>query len=298
MINRLNFHHLYYFWSVASEGHLTRAAERLHISQSALSSQIRQLEAQLGTPLFLREGRKLLLTDMGVKVMRYAEAIFSLGNELLAATHDGDGWRGSTLRIGSVSTLSRNFLENFLQPVLASREVKLVLEAGDLDSLLARLGSYELDVVLSNRPVIADDKHPWRCRTLDRQAVFLVGPPRDGDAAPDLAATLSQQPLIVPSAKSEIRVRFDLMCEQLGIQPRIHAEVDDMAMLRLLARDSGSLAVLPAIVVKDELDRGVLQLYAAVPGVEETFYAITVRKRFETRRLQALFDRFVAAGEE
>ena len=70
-----------------------------------------------------------------------------------------------------------------------------------------------------------------------------------------------------------------------------------MAMLRLLARDSGSLAVLPAIVVKDELDRGVLQLYAAVPGVEETFYAITVRKRFETRRLQALFDRFAAAGQ-
>ena len=67
--------------------------------------------------------------------------------------------------------------------------------------------------------------------------------------------------------------------------------------LRLLARDSGSLAVLPAIVVKDELDRGMLQLYAAVPGVEETFYAITVRKRFETRRLQALFDRFAAAGQ-
>jgi len=293
MINRLNFHHLYYFWSVASEGHLTRTAERLHISQSALSAQIRQLEQQLGTPLFLREGRKLHLTDMGVKVMRYAEAIFSLGNELIAATQDGEGWRGSTLRIGSVSTLSRNFVESFLQPVLASHEVKLVLEAGDLDGLLARLGSYELDVVLSNRPVIADDKHPWRCRTLARQAVYLVGPPRAAGSDFDLVRDLPEQALVLPSAKSEIRVRFDLMCEQMGIQPRIHAEVDDMAMLRLLARDSGSLALLPSIVVKDELDRGLLQLYCPVPGVEETFYGITVKKRFETQRLQRLFDCFL-----
>ena len=281
MINRLNFHHLYYFWSVASEGHLTRTAERLHIAQSALSAQIRQLEEQLGSPLFLREKRRLQLTDMGVRVMRYAEEIFALGNELLAATHEGEEGRATTLRIGSVSTLSRNFLENFLHPVLRNVQLRLVLEAGNLDELLERLSGHELDLVLSNRPVVANEKHAWRCRTLARQEVFLVGPPRPAGRDFDLLRDLPSTPLILPSTKSEIRIHFDLLCEKLMLQPNVRAEVDDMATLRLLARDAGALCLLPPIVVKDELDRGLLQSWCKVPGVEETFYAITIRRRVE-----------------
>jgi len=292
MINRLNYHHLYYFWRVAAEGHLTRTAERLHLSQSALSAQIRQLEQQLGTPLFLREGKKLLLTEMGSSVLRYAEAIFALGNELLSATASHDAGQGGLLRIGSVSTLSRNFLESFLHPVLSKQAVKLNLEAGSLDELLSRLSAYELDVVLSNRPVIADDKHPWHCRTLARQEVCLIGPPGLLTAPFRLDKVLAEHALVVPSAKSEIRVRFDLLCEQLGVEPTLRAEVDDMATLRLLARDSGALALIPAIVVKDELSKGVLEKYGLVQGVEETFYAITVRRRYEAHHLQALFQQF------
>ncbi|BAK77221.1 transcriptional regulator, LysR family [Pseudogulbenkiania sp. NH8B] len=296
MISRLNYHHLYYFWRVAAEGHLTRTAERLHISQSALSAQIRQLEEQLGTPLFLREGKKLLLTEMGSSVLRYAEAIFALGNELLSATTSQDAGQGGQLRIGSVSTLSRNFLENFLNPVLSKQAVKLNLEAGGLEELLNRLSAYELDVVLSNRPVIADDKHPWRCRTLARQEVCLIGPPGLIGEGFDLGKVLTRHQLVVPSAKSEIRVRFDLLCEQLGIEPWIRAEVDDMAALRLLARDSGAVALIPAIVVKDELNKGLLEKYGSVHGVEETFYAITVRRRFETPHLKDLFQQFSMPG--
>ncbi|EEG09842.1 LysR family transcriptional regulator [Pseudogulbenkiania ferrooxidans] len=296
MISRLNYHHLYYFWRVAAEGHLTRTAERLHISQSALSAQIRQLEEQLGTPLFLREGKKLLLTEMGSSVLRYAEAIFALGNELLSATTSQDAGQGGQLRIGSVSTLSRNFLENFLNPVLSKQAVKLNLEAGGLEELLNRLSAYELDVVLSNRPVIADDKHPWRCRTLARQEVCLIGPPGLIGEGFDLGKVLTHHQLVVPSAKSEIRVRFDLLCEQLGIEPWIRAEVDDMAALRLLARDSGAVALIPAIVVKDELNKGLLEKYGSVHGVEETFYAITVRRRFETPHLKDLFQQFSMPG--
>ncbi|WP_293813827.1 LysR family transcriptional regulator [uncultured Aquitalea sp.] len=296
MINRLNYHHLYYFWRVAAEGHLTRTAERLHISQSALSAQIRQLEEQLGAPLFLREGKRLLLTEMGSSVLRYAEAIFALGNELLAATAAQDAGQGGLLRIGSVSTLSRNFLESFLSPVLSRPAVKLNLEAGGLDELLGRLSAFELDVVLSNRPVIADDKHPWRCRTLARQEVCLIGPPGLIGREFDLEQVLSRHALMVPSAKSEIRVRFDLLCEQLGVEPRIRAEVDDMATLRLLARDAGAVALIPAIVVKDELSKGLLEKYGSVRGVEETFYAITVRRRFEAPHLQELFQLFAMPG--
>ncbi|MBA8736121.1 LysR family transcriptional regulator [Chromobacterium violaceum] len=285
-MSRLNYHHLHYFWAVASEGHLTRAAERLHVSQSALSAQIRQLEEQLGQPLFLREGRKLQLTELGAVVMRYAEEIFALGNELLATAASGQG-RG-TLRIGSVATLSRNFQEWFLQPVLKEADVRLVLESGSLDELLQRLKAHELDVVLSNRPALGDDKQSWRCRTLARQPVVLVGPPRPEGQTFQFERDLPALPLLVPSRKSEIRLRFDLLCEELALQPAIRAEVDDMAMLRLLARDAGCVALLPAIVVRDELGKGLLQQYCVVPRVEETFYAITVQRQYLPPLLQDL----------
>lgn len=283
---RLNYHHLYYFWAVASEGHLTRTAERLHVSQSALSAQIRQLEEQLGQTLFLREGRKLQLTELGAVVMSYAEEIFALGNELLAAAASQHG-RG-TLRIGSVATLSRNFQDWFLQPVLQETDVRLVLESGSLDELLLRLKAHELDVVLSNRPVLADDKQSWRCHTLARQPVVLVGPPLAAGQVFQFERDLPTLPLLVPSRKSEIRLRFDLLCEELGLPTIIRAEVDDMAMLRLLARDAGGVALLPAIVVKDELEKGVLQQYGCVPRVEETFYAITVQRQYLPPLLQSL----------
>ncbi|MBX9296090.1 LysR family transcriptional regulator [Chromobacterium vaccinii] len=285
-MSRLNYHHLHYFWAVASEGHLTRAAERLHVSQSALSAQIRQLEEQLGQPLFLREGRKLQLTELGAVVMRYAEEIFALGNELLATAASGQGH--GTLRIGSVATLSRNFQEWFLQPVLKEADVRLVLESGSLEELLQRLQAHELDVVLSNRPALGDDKQSWRCRTLARQPVVLVGPPLPEGQTFQFERDLPALPLLVPSRKSEIRLRFDLLCEELALQPAIRAEVDDMAMLRLLARDAGCVALLPAIVVRDELGKGLLQQYCVVPRVEETFYAITVQRQYLPPLLQDL----------
>ncbi|WP_199055073.1 LysR family transcriptional regulator [Aquitalea sp. ASV15] len=285
-MSRLNYHHLHYFWAVASEGHLTRAAERLHVSQSALSAQIRQLEEQLGQPLFLREGRKLQLTELGAVVMGYAEEIFALGNELLASAASGVG--RNTLRIGSVATLSRNFQEWFLQPVLQEAAVRLVLEAGSLDELLQRLKTHELDVVLSNRPALGNDKQSWRCRTLARQPVVLVGPPLPAGQVFQFERDLPALPLLAPSRKSEIRLRFDLLCEELALQPAIRAEVDDMAMLRLLARDAGCVALLPAIVVRDELDKGLLQQYCVVPRVEETFYAITVQRQYLSPLLQDL----------
>ena len=124
-MRNLNFHHLYYFWVVAKEGHLTRAAQQLHVAQSALSSQIRQLEEQLGNPLFKRDGRTLRLTEVGHLVLQYAESIFNLGSELLATVASGELQRVQRLRIGAVATLSRNFQENFLLPVIGAEGVTL-----------------------------------------------------------------------------------------------------------------------------------------------------------------------------
>lgn len=287
-MSRLNFHHLHYFWAVAKEGHLTRAAGRLHVSQSALSKQIRQLEDQLGTPLFARTGRRLELTEAGQLALGYAEQIFASGSELIALLREGRRQERQVLRIGAVATLSRNFQENFIRPLLERDDVELVLQSGALADLLSRLRVHSLDLILSNRRVHASAEDPWRCRRVARQPVSLVGRPRPRRKAFRFPDELAEVPLVLPGRDNDIRAGFDLLCEQLGIRYRLRAEVDDMALLRLLARDSDSVALLPTVVVQDELRAGRLVEYAVVPDLYESFFAISVQRRFEPPLLKGL----------
>ncbi|MFN2328531.1 MAG: LysR family transcriptional regulator [Chromatocurvus sp.] len=286
----LNFHHLYYFWEVAKEQHLTRAAEKLHISQSALSLQIRKLEDSLGQALFLREGRRLQLTVFGNLVMGYAENIFDLGDELLAAVEGADARNIQRLRIGSVSTLSRNFQENFLKPILRLEQINIVHQSAGFEDLIQRLRVHKLDLVLSNRSLTSLETGALRCKRISRQRVCLVGPPRKKKRAFRWPEDLQGERVLLPGPSSDIRNQFNLMCEELSLTIVAHAEVDDMAMLRLMARDSGILAVVPDIVVQDELDAGVLEIYEVLPDVFETFYAITPQRMLQPALLQTLLN--------
>lgn len=288
---RLNYHHLHYFWAVAKEGHLTRAAQRLHVSQSALSTQIRQLEEQLGLPLFERDNRRLVLTEAGRMALAYAETIFATGQELVSVLRGERPRERTVLRIGSVSTLSRNFQENFLRPLFARKDVELVIESAGLDELLNRLVVHTLDVVLSNRRVTSDSRRPLRSRRIARQPVSLVGPPLRRGKAFSFPGDVAGLPLLLPGRESDIRTSFDVLCEQLGVRCEILAEVDDMAMLRLLARDSGGVALVPTVVVQDELRTRKLVQYCEVPSLHENFYAISMQRRFESPLLRGLLDR-------
>jgi LysR family transcriptional activator of nhaA len=279
--SRLNYRHLHYFWMVAKEGHLTRVAEQMHVSQSALSAQIKQLEEQIGHDLFIREGRTLKLTEWGRMVLGYADTIFALGGELVSMVAAGGGEKLQRLRVGGVANLSRNFQENFLRPVMGMDDVQLVLESGTLDELLGRLAVHKLDLVLSNRPITSDEDQSWRCRRIARQQVCLVGPPRSAKKAFRFPDDLGKVKLLLPGHRSDIRTEFDMLCESLGIAINVFAEVDDMAMLRLLARDSGRVALLPEVVVQDELRTGILQKYCVVPKVYEHFYAIMTKRHFQ-----------------
>ncbi|MDX1492074.1 MAG: LysR substrate-binding domain-containing protein [Pseudohongiellaceae bacterium] len=290
-MRNLNFRHLYYFWAVAKEGHLTRAAEHHHVSQSALSSQIRQLEGQLGHELFVRESRSMRLTEMGHMVLEYAESIFNLGSEMLATIESGELQRVQRLRIGAVATLSRNFQENFLRPVIGEAQVRLVMQSASLEELLEQLKVHKVDLILSNRPVVADATMPWRCQLIAQQSVCLVGPAGDMARRFRFPADLAKVKLLLPGKDSDIRSQFDLLCEKLGVEAAPYAEVDDMAMLRLLARDSGGVAMVPEVVVQDELQSGKLQRYAVLDGVVESFYAITAKRHFVLPALKALLDR-------
>lgn len=277
-MRNLNYHHLRHFWAIAREGGLTRAAEKLNVAQSALSTQLRALEEELGQPLFERRGRRMELTEAGRIALDHAETIFRTGSELLDTLRGQGPARRRVLRVGAVATLSRNFLLERLRPFLNRDGVELSLRSGTLRELLAQLDALALDVVLSNSAV-AHGKEGERASTLlAEQEVGLVGRPGAGPL--DFPGDLARVPVILPGPESSIRQGFDLLMDEAGIRPTVLAEVDDMALLRLLAREGEGVALVPPIVVRGELEEGRLALRAQVPRLREAFYAVTQRRRF------------------
>jgi LysR family transcriptional activator of nhaA len=289
-LHDLNFHHLRYFWSVAKEGNLTRAAQRLRVAPSALSAQIRQLEAQLDQDLFLRDGRRLVLTEAGKIALAYAEEIFAAGARLSSTLSQGRKHE-QVFRVGAVATFSRNFLSSFVMPVFEQAGERLRLESGSDDELLSRLERHSLDLVLSNRQPPRERK--FRARRLGRQPVSIVAAkrPMRFRFPRDLAA----HRIILPGPESELRVEFDSLCARHGVEVKLFAEVDDMATSRLLARDTDALALVPSVVVQDELKEGLLRELCVVPEIVETFYAITVERNFQHPLIRTLLSRDVDA---
>lgn len=281
----LNFNHLRYFWMVAHEGHLTRAAEKLHLSQSALSVQIRKLEHQMGHPLFERAARKLILTEAGRIALDYADTVFKAGDELMSTLQGRPLASRQVLRVGALTTLSRNFQLEFLRPLVGRADVELIVRSGNIRDLLAQLDAHAIDVVLANSAAPQDARSPLRNHLLDQQPVSLVGRPRPAARPFRFPDDLRTEALLLPSLDSDIRVAFDRVLELAGIRPVILAEVDDMAMLRLLARERDGVTLVPPIVVRDELEAGILVELCRIPDVTERFYAIVKRRRFPNRLL-------------
>lgn len=293
----LNYNHLRYFWAVAHDGNLTRTADRLGVSQSALSVQIRKLEDRIGHALFERRGKQLLLTEAGHIALDHADAIFAAGDELLGTLRERSGGRRQVLRVGSLATLSRNFQTGFLRPLLGRDDVEIVLRSGSAGDLLQALEAHRLDVVLVNLAPMRDAATPWIAHPIAEQPVSLVGTPERVGGSRDVAALLASGPLVLPTPESSIRGGVDALLDRLGIRPRIAAEVDDMAMMRLLAREGVGLAAVPPIVVRDELASGMLEEVGTLPGISETFCALTLSRRFPNPLLRALLAPHPSGGE-
>jgi LysR family transcriptional activator of nhaA len=283
----LNYNHLRYFQAVAHEGNLTRAAARLNVSQSAVSTQIRRLEERLGQALFTRQGRALHLTEAGRIALDHADSIFATGRELVATLQDGRGQR-QALRVGSLATLSRNFQLAFLRPLLGRTDVEVILRSGSAAELFNALAALHLDLVLTNQPPPADALTPFVVQRLDEQKLSLIGVPELCPVGVTLAERLEEAALVLPSAASGLRMGFDALLDRLGVTPNIAAEVDDMAMMRLLAREGIGLAVLPPIVVRDELASGALVEAEQLSELTEAFYGVSVERRFPNALLSEL----------
>lgn len=290
-MSQLNYHHLRYFHAIVREGTLTRAAETLHVSQSALSIQLKKLEESLGCTLFDRQHKSLQLTEEGRIVLDYAETIFRTGDELLATLQNTTKRYRNVLRVGAVSTLSKNFQMSFLKEAFDDEELEVVIQSGSMRELLDQLRAHTLDLVLSNTPILRDAERKLHSQLVDEQSVSIVGPKRFKKRTRfKFPEDLHNIPIVLPSLESNIRAGFDLVMERAGIAPLIAAEANDMAMMRLIARKTDAIALVPPVVVLDELHNKRLFELCQIPDIKEAFYAITATRRYPNPYLKTLLE--------
>jgi LysR family transcriptional activator of nhaA len=216
--------------------------------------------------------------------------VFKAGDELVSTLAGRPRSDRVVLRVGAITTLSRNFQLKFLRPLVGQADVELVVRSGTMRELLTQLEAHTLDIVLANSAIRRETGAVLHSHLLDRQPVSLVGPPSADEPPLRFPQDLKDRPVLLPSLDSDIRIAFDRALELAGIRPLVIAEVDDMAMLRLLARESGALSLVPPIVVRDELAAGVLVERCRIPDLSEDFYAIVRSRRFPNPLVQRLIE--------
>jgi len=291
----LNYHHLLYFRTIAREGGVQKAAASLNLAQSTLSAQLTTLEESLGTRLFQRQGRSLELTEAGRVALDYAEEIFSAGDELRAWFAGQTDLTPTRLTVGALSPLSKNLQFEIIRPFLEDARVQVRVVEGEYDDLLERLRKHQVDVILSNLTLGGTDAEGVEARLLGEMPMYLVGVPPFKIPKRPFPKWLDGIPLLLPSSRTTSRIGFDALMIKAGIQPQIAAEVDDMALLRLLALSGAGLALVPEIGVKFELEEERLLRVEKVPGLKERFYAITAPRRRASPLVDEVIENGVAA---
>jgi LysR family transcriptional activator of nhaA len=276
----LNFHHLRYFFTVARDGSIARASQALHVSQPSISTQLGQLERALGEKLFQKQGRGLVLTDIGRLVYGYAEQIFGLGRELLDAVRDRPTGRPVRVQVGVADVVPKDLAFRLLQPLVAGPEpVRLVVREDQPERLLADLALFHLDLVIADVPVAAGTKVKAYHHALGQSAVAVFGVPK---LARRLQAgfprSLHGQPFVLPLDDSELRRDFDVWqrAQDLGVEVR--AEVEDSALGKTLAAAGLGLVLAPEVLAADLRRRGLVSV-GTVPGLTCRYFAITVERR-------------------
>lgn len=281
MLDWLNYHHLLYFWTVAKEGSITKACEKLHLSQPTISNQLKTLEQSIGHPLFQRSGRQLVLTEMGQLVYRYADAMFTIGRDLqhfLAGKREAT--RRQRLNIGITDSMPKMVTYRILEPLLARQDELLLVcrEDDNQDGLLMRLSQFELDLVLADAPVAPGSMIKAYNHLLGESGTSFF-------ARADLAASLGEfpeslvgAPMLLPSDNTALRRGLDEWFAAHQWLPHIAGEFDDMALQNVFGQHGHGIFCMPTAIEEDICQSLQVGVIGRAPEIRSSYYAISIER--------------------
>lgn len=292
-MRHLNYSHLHYFWTVACEGSIARAAEVLHITPQTISGQLKLLEEVVGEPLFQRVGRGLVLTETGRLVKQYADEIFALGAELTQVVRGRQPSSSPVLHVGIVNSIAKLIAYRVIEAALSTDEpARVVCSEGALEPLLADLALHKLDLVISDRPIpvgvsVRAYNHP-----LGESAIaFFCKPAAMRRYRKNFPQSLDEAPLLMPANDWAMRRALDDWFEQVDVEPRVVAEFDDSALLKMFG--AAGAGVFPAPhAIAPEIER----MYSAreiglVEGLREQYFAISPDRRLKNPAVVSIIER-------
>jgi LysR family transcriptional activator of nhaA len=282
-VDWLNYHHLLYFWTVAREGGVSKAAAKLRLSQPTISAQVRMLEHAIGERLFQRQGRTLVLTDTGRVVYRYADEIFGIGRELLETLRGRPVGRPLQLTVGVANVVPKLIVYRLLRPATTGPEpVHLVCREDSAEQLVAQLATHALDVVLADAPA------PAHLRV--RAFSHLLGESPTAFFAPQAQAarlrrrfprSLDDTPLVLPTSNTALRHALDQWFDKERLRPRIVGEFEDSALMKVFGQSAGVVFPAPAAIAADVCRFYDVREIGRTTAVRERYYAISAERRLK-----------------
>ena len=278
----LNYHHLRYFWTVAKEGSLRRASEKLRVSQPSMSTQIKLLETSLGEALFRPSGRSLELTEFGQLIYGYAEEIFTLGSEILRATKQAPSARSLRLHVGIVDSFPKLMSNEILRPVFEHQPpVRVTCHEGKLADLVSQLNTHRIDVVLSDEPASPGMAAKVFNHLLGASKItFCAMPGLAKKLKGRFPRNLDDAPALLPTHNCSLRRDLEKWFRSAGVQPRVVAEFEDAALTKIVATSELGFIAVPTVVVSEAVERYGFVPIGRTKEVETQFYAITAERRF------------------
>jgi len=284
-----NFRHLYYFWVVAKEGSITRAAERLGLAIQTVSTQLTLLEQAFGKALFTQQGRRLTLTEAGRLAMSYADQIFLLGEQMQEALDASDSSR-IRLAVGISDSLPKFIAYRLLEVTTQlDMPVRLVCHEDEYESLLGDLALHKLDVVLTDRAVPTGTTLRVFSHLLSESEMVVVGAPNLSKTyRKDFPASLKNAPFLLPTRNNALRPKIDDWFERHGIRPDVVGEFEDNALLNTFGRRGLGLFFTPAAAAADIKVQLGADVVGRVPEVHEHFYAISNERKIKHPAVEAI----------
>ena len=289
MTNSYNYRHLYYFWVVAKEGSMSKAAERLDMAIQTISAQVHELEKSLGYLLFKPAGRGIALTESGFAALEIADQIFSIGEKLPEAVRDAALSPKTKIIIGVSDGLPKLITRQLLEPILKHKDVQLIAHEGDFDSLLADLALHRLDIILADRPAPHNKNLNVYSEELTRTSMAWFSPKQFVKKSKrNFPECLRELPVLLPTSHSTVRLLIDQWFSKHGITPNIVGEFEDSALLKTFA--ASGLGVFPAgkLVERDLKDTYGMEFLGDCEEIYEYFYAIRSEKKIQHPLVQAI----------
>jgi len=277
----LNYHHLRYFWTVAKEGGLTRAAAKLHVSQPTISAQIQALEGVLGEKLFRRVGRNLALTAAGQHVLGFAEEIFSLGQDLMNSVKQRPTARPVRLYLGVADVLPKLIASRIIAPVFRlPQPVQVSCWETRLSDMLVELGAYRMDVVLADEPASSGvAANVFNHYLGESDVTFCAVPALASKLRRGFPKSLNGAPALLPMSNSGLRRSLEKWFQARGVRPRLVGEFEDPAFVNILALQGLGFMSVPSVVAKEVVQRYGFGLIGRTKECQQQYYAITAERK-------------------